>query len=81
MKDAGASDVRLLSIEIDKVWPRNARYGNYSGILECEITATAILLKVSTGQQFRLQQFKNFVVYYGYDQKGDLVVQTPGGFQ
>jgi hypothetical protein len=74
---AGNPGVKLLSVQIEKIWPRNARFGNYSGILECEVTFSVILQKISTGQRF-LQRINNFALYFGYNQNGELVVELPG---
>jgi hypothetical protein len=80
-KEVSDGSIQILSVDIQNIFPRNARFGNYSGILECEVTANVVLLKRSTGQRFVLPAFKNFALYFGYDQSGDLVVQTPKGFQ
>jgi len=80
-KEASGGSVKLTSIDIQRISPRNARFGNSSGILECEVTANANLLRTSTGQRFQVPAFQGFVLYFGYDQDGELVVQTPSGMR
>jgi hypothetical protein len=80
-KQNSRGDIKTLAVDIQRITPRNARFGNYSGILECQVTGTVTLLKISTGERFRMQAFNNFVLYFGYDQNGNLVVQTPSGFE
>jgi len=76
----GNSDVRVASVEVENIFPRIARYGNYSGILECEVTALVTLMKISTGQRF-VTRLNKFALRFGYDQNGDFVVETPSGMR
>ncbi|QIG95504.1 hypothetical protein [Bradyrhizobium sp. 6(2017)] len=69
-------DFKVVSVDIEKIWPRTARFGNYSGILECEVTARITVMKISTGQRL-VMGLDKFVLYYAYDQNGELVVETP----
>lgn len=69
-------DFKVVSVDIEKIWPRSARFGNHSGILECEVTARVTIMKISTKQRL-VMGLDKFVLYYGYDQKGELVVETP----
>ncbi|MGY4197877.1 hypothetical protein [Bradyrhizobium sp. USDA 4520] len=69
-------DFKVVSVDIEKIWPRSARFGNYSGILECEVTARITVTKISTGKRL-VMGLDKFVLYYGYDRNGELVVETP----
>lgn len=69
-------DFKVVSVDTEKIWPRTARFGNYSGILECEISARITVTKISTGKRL-VMGLDNLVLYYAYDQKEELVVETP----
>jgi hypothetical protein len=70
--------IKLLAAQIEGIKPRNARFGPYSGVLECEVAFSLLVLKVSTGEKFVIRPPDPTAIYYGYDHNGTLTLKMPG---